>query len=205
MWVVKLGGSLAQSPVLPAWLDELAGHGGGRAIIVPGGGPFADLVRSEQARTGFDDAAAHWMAILAMEQFGFMLAALEPRLCTAAFAAELHDARARRQVPVWLAYPMVYRDDSLPRDWTVSADSLALWLARELGAEALLLVKSALPHAPLRDAAALADAGVVDRHFPALARTYPGDVRLLGPDAAADLGAALAGGRLPGLSLRSDA
>ena len=35
-------------------------------LIIPGGGPFADLVR--QVRVNND--AAHWMAIAAMEQYG---------------------------------------------------------------------------------------------------------------------------------------
>ena len=33
-------------------------------IVVPGGGPFADAVRASQAEIGFDDAAAHEMAML---------------------------------------------------------------------------------------------------------------------------------------------
>lgn len=198
MWVVKLGGSLARSPALPAWLDALASHGGGRAIIVPGGGPFADLVHAEQTRAGFADAPAHWMAILAMEQFGFMLEALEPRLCVAATEPELRAARTRGQVPVWLAYPMVVRDDTLPRDWSVSADSLALWLAMHLRAEALLLVKSVPVDPGARDVGELAAAGMVDAHFPVLAPRYGGAMRVLGAGATAELSAGLRSGTLPG-------
>lgn len=198
MWVVKLGGSLARSPALPAWLDALASHGGGRAIIVPGGGPFADLVRAEQTRAGFADAPAHWMAILAMEQCGFMLEALEPRLCVAATEPELRAALARGQVPVWLAYPMVIRDDSLPRDWSVSADSLALWLAMHLHAEALLLVKSVPVGPDARVAGELSAAGIVDPHFPLLAPRYGGAMRVLDASAVAELSAGLHSGKLPG-------
>ena len=49
MWVVKLGGSLAYASELPRWLSALAEGAGGRAIIVPGGGPFADQVRHAQS------------------------------------------------------------------------------------------------------------------------------------------------------------
>ena len=72
--IVKLGGSLARTPHCAAWLDTLAAWGG-PLILVPGGGPFADCVRVAQAAIGFDDAAAHRMALLAMEQFAIVLAA----------------------------------------------------------------------------------------------------------------------------------
>jgi dihydroneopterin aldolase len=201
MWVIKLGGSLARSPLLPSWLDTLADHGGGRVVVVPGGGPFADLVRAEQLRMGFDDDAAHWMAILAMEQYGFMLAASRPRFRVAALRAELDDVLIRGLVPVWLAYPMVVRDTGLPRTWDVSADSLALWLARELGADTLLLVKSVAVRGERADIGALVRAKVVDAHFPRLARGYAGALRILGPDASATLAQGLRAGIAPGAEL----
>lgn len=201
MWVVKLGGSLLRSPALPQWLDALAQHGGGRAIIVPGGGPFADLVRSEQARTGFHDEAAHWMAILAMEQFGFLIEALREPFCAAATEQQLHAALARGGVPVWLAYPMVVCDESLPRNWSVSADSLALWLAVRLQADGLLLVKSQSVPGAGTDLATLVAGGLLDAHFPALAWRYAGPIHALGPDDCPALASGLATGRLPGLAL----
>lgn len=82
MWVVKLGGSLAASDRLPDWLRSLAGRSD--LVLVPGGGPFADQVRAMQARWGFDDATAHHLALLAMEQFGRMLCALLAGLASAA-------------------------------------------------------------------------------------------------------------------------
>src|SRR2546426_804978 len=56
--VVKLGGSFAFSPYLRDWIAAIAGCAG-RTVVVPGGGPFADVVRAGQARMGFDDLAAH--------------------------------------------------------------------------------------------------------------------------------------------------
>ena len=198
MWVVKLGGSLAQSPRLQGWLKALAEHGAGRAVIVPGGGPFADMVRAEQARARFRDNAAHAMAILAMEQFGFMLAGLNPDLCVAAAEPELRGALANGRVPVWLAYPMIIRDSTLPQDWSVTADSLALWLAIRLKAEALLLVKSAtLPDGPA-DMGSLSTSGALDSHFPVLARQFGGELRWLNSGDSQLLKEGLAQGKLPG-------
>ena len=103
MWVVKLGGSLHDSPALRDRLAELATLPGPRRIVVPGGGPFADLVRSLQRKFGYDDLAAHRMAILAMQQFGLALHALEPRLSLAETEPELRAARAAIWLPWRLA------------------------------------------------------------------------------------------------------
>ena len=75
-WIVKIGGSLAAGPAaLGRWLLALEA-GRRRVVVVPGGGPFADTVRSAQAELGFDDSTAHRMALLAMEQYGMALCAL---------------------------------------------------------------------------------------------------------------------------------
>ena len=199
MWVVKLGGSLARSPRLQEWLTVLAGQGAGKVIIVPGGGPFADLVRDEQMRLGFPDSAAHAMAILAMEQFGFVLAALHPKLCTAATETELRTALANGRAPVWLAYPMSMADSTLPQDWSVTADSLALWLAIHLKAEALLLVKSASLPDDRRDIESLSSNGLLDGYFSVLADQYVGEIRWLCADESAQFSVSAK----PGQSLAS--
>jgi hypothetical protein len=140
MWVVKLGGSLSASPELPAWLDALART---RAVLVPGGGPFADAVRHAQARWRFGAQAAHDMAILAMQQYGRMLAALQPALATAFEPAEL--AAPRAGAALWLPQPDTLNAAGVPPSWNITSDSLAAWLAREVGATNLLLIKSAAP------------------------------------------------------------
>ncbi len=88
-WVFKIGGSLHANPQLRGWLGTLAVHGAGRVVIVPGGGPFADAVRAVQARWGFPDADAHFMALQAMDQYGRMLVAIEPRLAPAPDVAQM--------------------------------------------------------------------------------------------------------------------
>src|SRR5262249_34381680 len=64
---------------LKNWIDAVAA-GAGRVVVVPGGGPFADAVRTAQARMGFDDRAAHRMALLAMDQYCYALANLRTEL-----------------------------------------------------------------------------------------------------------------------------
>ena len=79
MIVVKIGGSLYQNDVLPRWLTMLADLSTD-IVIVAGGGPFADQVRAANQRWPLSEAAAHNMALLAMQQFSYLMHDLEPRL-----------------------------------------------------------------------------------------------------------------------------
>ena len=180
MWVVKLGGSLHDAAALRLRLAELATMPGPPRVVVPGGGPFADAVRELQPRLGLDDLAAHRMAILAMQQFGLALQALEPRLALAETEAELRGSRAA----VWLPWALAGLDREIEPSWDVTSDSLAAWLAARLGAELLILVKSA-PVAPGEaTAGALAERGLVDPAFPEHARRFAGAIRIVHRDTA---------------------
>ncbi len=179
MWVVKLGGSLhGDAPALRRWLRWLAEAPDPPRIVVPGGGPFADAVRGLQPAMGFGDLAAHRMAILAMQQFGLALQALEPRLALAETEAELRAGPAS----VWLPWRLAGCDGAIAASWDVTSDSLACWLAARLGATALFLVKSGPVPAGEATAEALAAAGLVDAAFPAMARRFAGRIRVLHRD-----------------------
>lgn len=167
--VVKLGGSLAASAHLPRLLAQLARLP--NLVIAPGGGPFADAVRRAQQERGFDDAAAHDMALRAMAQFGRMLATQAGfRAAWGAdrLAAEL--ARSHKQAPlVWLPDPAADAPE-VERSWRITGDSLALWLAHRLGARRLVLLKSC--PIPATDLPGLAAEGIVDELFPRMAQEY---------------------------------
>jgi 5-(aminomethyl)-3-furanmethanol phosphate kinase len=170
MWVVKLGGSLAFDPALKVWLRVLTEIGGGRVVIVPGGGPFADTVREEQNRLGFDDATAHRMALHAMTQYGLMLAALAPGLTTAASEDVMHDVLRDGGVPVWLPVAMTIDNPDIPESWDITSDSLAAWLARRLDADILLLVKCCAVPDSSATPFDLQRRGIVDAAFPEFMR-----------------------------------
>jgi aspartokinase-like uncharacterized kinase len=178
MWIVKLGGSLHDASALRAWLRLIVDAEGPARVIVPGGGPFADAVRELQPRLGFDGLRAHRMAVLAMQQFGLHLAALEPALALAETEAELRAGHAA----VWLPWRLVGREPTIPASWDVTSDSLACWLAARLGAEGLLLVKSAPVPAGPQAAEELVAAGLLDPAFPAMAAAFAGPIRVLHRD-----------------------
>ena len=126
--VVKLGGSHAFSEHLAGWVEAIADCAG-HVIVVPGGGPFADAVRDAQPKIGFDDAAAHHMALLAMEQYGCALASLNGAFVLANSANAMERALDARQVPVWMPSRMALAAADIPASWEITSDSLAAWLA----------------------------------------------------------------------------
>lgn len=172
MWVIKLGGSLQDSEHLQPWLNNIVKHGVGRLVLAPGGGRFADAVREEQKARGFDDREAHSRAVKAMEQFAGLLREYAPELVPVQSRAEILDAVENNQLPIWLPSAIVIDNPALPASWSVTSDSLALWLARQLEAAGLMLVKSVAVDElkPLDD---LAAAGVIDAFFPELFQRQP--------------------------------
>lgn len=192
--VIKLGGSHARSALLCPWLRVIEAAAG-RVVLVPGGGPFADVVRTAQPTMGYDAAAADAMAMLAMAQFGLALCSLATRLVPAESVDDIDAARAAAAVPVWAPLAMIRKARALPASWDVTSDSLALWLAQHLDASALLLVK---PEDRAGGIAGLSRGGVLDAAFPRLHAAHPCPVFLAGPGA---LPAALDTDRLPGIQL----
>jgi probable H4MPT-linked C1 transfer pathway protein len=141
--VVKVGGGLlGHDGCLDAVLSALTDMArDDRLVIVPGGGPFADAVRAQDAASRLSDDAAHWMAVLAMDQYAHLIASRMRGAVIVADAAEISAAFDSDHVPVLAPYAWLRRDDPLPHSWQVTSDSIAAWIAHALGARRLLLVK----------------------------------------------------------------
>ena len=178
--VVKLGGSYAFSSDLPGWLAAIASSAGD-IVLVPGGGPFADAVRSAQPRMGFDDDAAHHMALLGMDQYGRALAALNKRFTPAASIAGIRRALRAGNVPIWSPTEMVLKRNDIPRSWEVTSDGLAAWLACRIGARRVLLIKHVDPPPDPIRIEDLVARGVVDRSFAAFLRDGAVVASIVGP------------------------
>ena len=166
MWVVKLGGSLLRTPDLKGWLDAFAQFGDGKVVIVPGGGVFADAVRDAQAKTGIDDATAHQMAVVAMDQYATLMTGLNEDLVMASSVLEIAELCLQNKPIVWKPSEMVLAEKDLPMSWDLTSDSLAAWFAAKLNAQHLLIVKSISPsHAEKVEVEDLMLEGVVDAYF----------------------------------------
>jgi aspartokinase-like uncharacterized kinase len=142
--VVKVGGSVMKTPPhLDVVLREIAravlhGH---RLIVVPGGGQFADTVREAYRRFQLPDDVAHWMAVLAMDQYAHLLAARFDRGALVTELTEVRDALLESRVPVLAPARWLRMADPLPHTWSVTSDSIAAWIAGAVGARYLVLVK----------------------------------------------------------------
>ncbi|MDZ7736032.1 MAG: hypothetical protein U5P41_07955 [Gammaproteobacteria bacterium] len=90
-------------------------------------------------------------------------------------------------VPVAVAIDDWLAADDIADSWHWTSDSLALWLARAMSAEKMLLVKSVMPAVDTVSAPDVARQGIIDAAFPALLEDCeqpvfwagPGQARLL--------------------------
>jgi aspartokinase-like uncharacterized kinase len=161
--VVKIGGGLLEHEgCLDGVLSVISDVARDRPLlIVPGGGPFADVVRAQDDRLGLSDEAAHWMAVLAMDQYAHLIASRLPGATLVWDEAAIASAVRSGRIPVLAPSSWLRRADPLPHSWNVTSDSIAAWVARAVGARDLLLIKP--PHATGAD--------LVDPYF---ARTSEG-------------------------------
>jgi aspartokinase-like uncharacterized kinase len=175
--VIKLGGSLLSSSVLPLCLDVICRFSG-QVLIVPGGGVFADQVRAAQVQWGFDDVTAHRMAILAMQQMALLLKSMQPEF-------ELfHDLDAINVIShpaIWSPNLAELDQAGIAASWDVTSDTLAAWLASRVSADALILVKSCLIPAEA-SFSELQQQGVLDAGFLHFTRNLSANITVINKD-----------------------
>jgi len=143
--VVKVGGGLlSKAGAFDLVTEALTAFSPRRRlVIVPGGGPFADAVRTMFRRIKIGEDAAHWMAVLGMDQYAHALTARLPGAVLVEQQAEIAAARQAGRLPVLAPYRWVRAADPLPHTWDITSDSIAAWLAGMLGARRIVLIKPA--------------------------------------------------------------
>lgn len=154
--VVKVGGSLYDLPDLGErlrrWLTALP-----TALLFPGGGPTADVIRDYDRIHRLGAEGAHWLAIRALSLNAHFLARLLPE-------AKVITRLDEVERPGWVILdplPFFQADEAncehLPHRWDVTSDSLAVRVASAARAE-LVLLKSISWQGPWTE--------VVDSYFP---------------------------------------
>ncbi len=143
--VIKVGGALERDPV--AFGAAIADLGSlrhdARIVLVPGGGPFADAVRDADRTLGLGSDTAHWMAILAMDQYAHLLRARIPRAIVIENPGRIRATCRAGRLPVLAPYRWLRRADPVPHSWDATSDSIAAWIAITLGAAHLVVLKPA--------------------------------------------------------------
>ncbi len=160
MIVAKVGGSLFDWPELKPRLNAWIAAQGQPVLLFPGGGPFAEAIRSLDSIHQLGEERSHWLAIQSLTLGAEFLSAIT-------------------ETDVFDPYPF-FRELawSMPHSWNVTSDSLALRFAQEMGAKELVLLKSIeIPAGtPWPEAA---ERGWVDSFFSGLVSTAGVPVRIV--------------------------
>jgi 5-(aminomethyl)-3-furanmethanol phosphate kinase len=163
MVIIKLGGSLDASRSLLQCLQRIEQRYPNVAtVIVPGGGLFADQVRLAQQRWAFDDNIAHNMALLAMQQMALLIKGLKKNFVLAHKISSIH--QQSQHTTIWSPDIHELNNAGIPANWDVTSDSLAAWLAQQLAADELVLIKSAAID-PTLSLSELIRLNIVDKAF----------------------------------------
>ena len=111
-----------------------------KIIVIPGGGSFANFVRSLDEALQIGDDLAHWSAIYSMNYNGMMLNRKYPNLETIEDLKTFQDAK--QMFCIFLPYRFLREDDTLPHNWDVTSDSIALYVANKLKLSRCFLIKN---------------------------------------------------------------
>jgi len=143
--VIKIGGGLLGVPGALEAVCAKVGDMGRReeVVVVPGGGPFADAVRKLDRDAGLSADTAHWMAILAMDQFAHVLAERIDGAVLVEESGAIAGALGAGRVAVLAPSRWLRAADPVPHSWDATSDSVAAFVAGALDASRLVLVKPA--------------------------------------------------------------
>lgn len=190
--VIKIGGSLLQRAGLLAdlqcWQSALSEPMINVWII--GGGSVVDAIRDQDCMQGLSDSTAHWSSIKAMDANAaafarrcpgwritdapeeiFQTTHEHPNLATGQRWSETNQSVPQNwvlQTHRWMkkADSQLEAHHLLPHSWGVTSDSIAAWVAIQIRASQVILLKSC--QVPTATVPELARLGIVDSYLPAL-------------------------------------
>jgi len=143
----KVGGSLLDWEELPSRLQQFLNQLNSPVVLLAGGGKSTDLVRDWDQLFNLGEERSHQLALDSMSLTASLLTAIVPKSCLVKNQKQLEAAINNGQTPIldaagWLEQLEANAPVKLPHTWNITSDSIALWLAAELGMERLILLKS---------------------------------------------------------------
>jgi aspartokinase-like uncharacterized kinase len=172
--VVKVGGSCLDNPqlvpLLTAWFaDQPAAEN----WIIVGGGASIDAMRDLAARFTLSDESMHWRCVRMLRATFEILSELFPVWQTITTSSELRQRAAQTPIAgeLLVAVDTFYARELaignvLPVGWATTTDSIAAFLALQIGASELVLLKSCPTDMLTQDVYTLSQQGIVDDAFP---------------------------------------
>lgn len=174
MHVVKLGGSLlVRSDVIPSlsqWLDSRPRH---FHLLIVGGGDVVNAIRQLFRSLALSEVDAHGLAIrgMSLNAAAVALALSRERGHTIPVITRLADLEQLSGMGCAILDPLevlTAAGCNLPQDWSTTSDSIAAWVARQLRASELILLKSRAARGDW-----LQDTDLVDPNFRRQAESLP--------------------------------
>ena len=181
--IVKVGGSLLELPDLAHRLRQwLASQSAAHHVLLAGGGPLVNQVRTWHNQQPLNDEAAHWMCVDLLTVTAHLLHDRLPEIPLVEDDRWLLQRVGERACTLFGPAPWMRNSEpNLPgtplnASWDVTSDSIAGRLAIGLIADELVLMKSTIP--ALCQLEFLAVDGYVDAMFARLGAELP-SVRLV--------------------------
>ena len=179
--VVKVGGSLFDLPDLGQRLrDWLGCQRPAHNVLIAGGGPLVEQIRTWHADEPIEDAAAHWMCVDLLTVTAHMLHAWMPEIPLVEDDCLLCQRVGEPGATIFGPAPWMRHSEPglpgtwLPSNWETTSDSIAGRLAAALLADEFVLMKSALPRRKTsRELSALAAVGYIDSVLAQMAPELP--------------------------------
>ena len=108
-------------------------------ILIPGGGSYANFVRKLDNKLNIGDNLSHWMAIFAMNCNGIAISERYKEINCISDINELKKNKA--SISIFLPFDFLYKTNELPHSWSVTSDTIAIYIAYILKLNQCFLIK----------------------------------------------------------------
>lgn len=140
--VIKVGGSLTANPSklerLCAYIGEIQEQFA--LVVLPGGGDFADLVRTYDGTFDLPKEITHKMAILGIDQFGLFLSSFLKKSRPTSELEDLKQMTKHDLIPIFLPATLLFQEEPLTPSWNVTSDAIAAYVASLLPTNRVIIV-----------------------------------------------------------------